>query len=513
MPSPKNKPSVKNSRTDWLTSFLRWVWWPVVTLVVAVYGYTLWVFLANAGDSLIVIAPQDQVASFAESIAALGMDAGTFLFLFLLPEIIVAIVFVVVGLLIRLRSQRDWFGLFTSLWMLFFGLSATSTFTDFYVPPSLYPLIYFGIYFAYFGVVLFLLTYPDGKFQPRWIVAVLVSWAIFILATLVGTWWDWNGPQGALVLVPLMGFMLYAQVYRFRKVSTTAQREQTKWLIFALIANLVIVLVTGLTAPAPDAGGSAAAVYSLAANAFEYFGNLLFVLAVGIAILRYRLWDIEVVVNRALIYAPLSLILAGIFAVSAVLINESTQQLFGAEDASTSAVVSALVVATVFTPLRGRIEKWINRNLYADNSNLARDLVELSPDMRNLLSQKELAHVVAERVSKLLDSKAVGFYERAGSAYRLLAAAKGDQELSAPSISKKEQSSLEAGRVLGTSVSGLTIPLYVPRLRSKEVVGVMQVGLRKNGRGYSSDDKRALVELGGEVGTALYAVKLRTRKR
>lgn len=80
-------------------------------------------------------------------------------------------------------------------------------------------------------------------------------------------------------------------------------------------------------------------------------------------------------------------------------------------------------------------------------------------------------------------------------------------------MSDKAYKDLAAGKVVSEQSSRLLVPLYVPRLRSKQLVGVLAVGMRKNGRGYSSDDKRALAELGGEVGIAIYAVQLRTRKR
>ena len=80
-------------------------------------------------------------------------------------------------------------------------------------------------------------------------------------------------------------------------------------------------------------------------------------------------------------------------------------------------------------------------------------------------------------------------------------------------LSKKMKITLEAGQVLIQGPFQLMVPLYVPRLRSKELVGLLGIGLRKDGRGYSSDDKRALVELGGEVGIAIYAAQLRTKKK
>jgi len=304
--------------------------------------------------------------------------------------------------------------------------------------------------------------------------------------------------------------------FNHRKVSTPAQREQTKWLIVALALNVLLVIGTSIAqyAASESSAGDNVAFYLLIANAFEFLGNLLLVLSVGIAILRYRLWDIDVVVNRTLIYGPLSLILAAIFAVSVALINQSTRQLFGTEATTTAAVVSAVIVALFFQPVRARIEKWINKRVYPEN-NLARELVELSPDIRNLLSLQEIARIVAQRVTRVLNSREGAVYLATGGNSYTLAAASQARPSSASRLkpTAKMQADLSAGRVVSSDKIHLLVPLYVPRLRSKELVGLLTISERKDGRGYSSDDRRALVDLGGEVGTAIYAGQLRMKNK
>lgn len=100
-----------------------------------------------------------------------------------------------------------------------------------------------------------------------------------------------------------------------------------------------------------------------------------------------------------------------------------------------------------------------------------------------------------------------------GHSYRLAAAPSASNGSRTLKLTAKAQTELEKGKVLSQEPFNLLVPLYVPRLREKEVVGVLGIGLRKNGRGYSTDDRRALVELGGEVGTAIYAAQLRVKKK
>jgi hypothetical protein len=516
----ESMPKIKSTQRisdNWLITLLRWLWWPVVLACLAISTVGLISILQaedSGGDVLSVMGMGDLTENLIPALAEQGWSVQTFVNAALIPEIIAALGFLVVGFLIYLRRRDTWFGLFASLWMITFGLVDSSMFSEVGSGPLI--AAYFVLVpFAYIGAIVFLLTYPDGIFQPRWSRYIAVLWLIFVLSTILSEWFVWTQEASALMVVPVLATVLYSQIYRYRKVSTPTQREQTKWLLVAIALLAITLALSGLSSSAATAAESSSEFIFLLllSNTLVSLGNLGLVVAVGIAILRYRLWDIEVVVNRALIYGPLSLILAAIFAVSAVLINESTQQLFGAEDASTSAVISALVVATVFTPLRTRIEKWINTRLYADNTNLKREFVELSPGLREHLSQKELAAVVTDRIIGLLRTKEAELYLAGqGSKFAQIAASgKSLKGLSRFAVSDKAGKDLIAGKAASDGTQ-LLIPLYIPRLRTKELVGVLRIGLRSNGHGYSSDDKRALVELGAEVGTALYAAKLSARK-
>lgn len=496
----------------------RVAWWLVALLAIAAYLVTL----ANAiqqtvtAASLLPFAGNIYAASIGSGIAQLGLTPQQFFLLYLVPEFAATLTFLAVGLLIRTQRPNDWFSLFASLWMIVFGLTTTSTFVLLGSASTLLELLYaLAVLFSYVGIVIFLFAFPDGKFLPYWTRYVALLWSLFVTSSVYSDWFDWNSPLSGLIVVPLLGAMLYSQIYRYRKVSTPAQKEQIKWLIVAIALNVPLVIGTGIAqyAASVSSAGENVAVYLLIANTFEFLGNMLLVLAVGIAILRYRLWDIEVVVNRTLIYAPLSLILVVIFAASVALINQSTRQLLGTEATTTAAVVSAVIVAIFFQPLRARIEKWINKRVYPDN-NLARELIELSPDIRNLLSLQDIASIVAQRVTRVLNSRAGAVYLAAGGGYKLAAVSQGQR--SGASLLKptaKMQAQLGAGRVVTHDKTDLLVPLYVPRLRSKELVGLMTISERKDGRGYSTDDRRALVDLGGEVGTAIYAAQLRSKNK
>jgi hypothetical protein len=454
-------------------------------------------------------------AEVKASLDAAGMSLQAASTLLVVEDLVTAAIFVVFGLLVYARRRADWWSLFVSLWFVVFGVALVTTFGYAlpYLWPSAIPSLYVG--FVWVGFIYFVSVYPTGRFVPGWTRFVFLGFSVLAITSSFGTWFDWESPLAGIVIVSLSVVTLYGQWVRYSKVSTVAQREQSRWLLVAIVATGVYSLLTLLLFPyfSPrEALGMEQIPFLLLSTALYYFTYVLFVVAVGIAILRYRLWDIDVVVNRALIYGPLSIILAVVFAVSVSLINSSTRQLFGAEATATAAVVSALIVATIFQPLRTRIENWINRRVYPETLNLARDFVELSPDIRQLLSVQDLAALVSKRVSKLLNSRVAAVYlsEKAG-----LRLADSSERNSAGrlKLTKKDHGDLEKGKVLSQEPFDLVVPLFIPRLREKELVGVMGVGLRKNGRGYSTDDRKALLELGGEIGTAIYAAQLRAKKK
>ena len=110
-----------------------------------------------------------------------------------------------------------------------------------------------------------------------------------------------------------MGSIIGAQIYRYRRVSTWAERQQTKWVVLGMIAGVLVgVLYFGPPQVFPTLGQPGSLYVVLARPSF----TLLFLFApisIGIALLRYHLWDIDVIINRTLVYGSLSAILAAIY--------------------------------------------------------------------------------------------------------------------------------------------------------------------------------------------------------
>ena len=159
----------------------------------------------------------------------------------------------------------------------------------------------------------FLVSFPDGRFVPRW--SWLIGFTPFVQAIffiIPGRFniLSWPTPLILIELALAYGSPVAIQVYRYRRIYTQAQRQQTKWVVFGLTCFLVLFLLTivmdGLI-PTVDVVGSL--VY-LANTSLAQLALLLIPLSVTIAILRSRLWDIDVIIRRTLVYSTLTVILA-----------------------------------------------------------------------------------------------------------------------------------------------------------------------------------------------------------
>jgi hypothetical protein len=132
----------------------------------------------------------------------------------------------------------------------------------------------------------------------------------------------------------------------------------------------------------------------------NFFPGLLYVsipLSVGVAILRYRLWDIDTIINKALVYSLLTGLLGALYA-GLIIGLEHLVALFGGTAAQNpvALVVSTLAIAALFTPARRRIQNFIDRRFYRRKYDAARTLAAFSATLRNEVDLEQLrAHLLA----------------------------------------------------------------------------------------------------------------------
>lgn len=181
----------------------------------------------------------------------------------------------------------------------------------------------------------------------------------------------WLGGIAALPSAALLLLSLVAMAQRFRR-SRGDERQQMKWFTYSAAFMVVFLLSTDLFA------GNFGNVLGAG-----YFVTLaLMPVAIGIAVLKYRLWDIDVLINRTLVYLSVTLSL-GAFYLAGVIAMQSVFRGVTGQSSDLAIAVVTLVVAALFNPWRRRLQTWIDQRFYRRKYDATRTLAALGARLRN----------------------------------------------------------------------------------------------------------------------------------
>jgi hypothetical protein len=255
------------------------------------------------------------------------------------------------------------------------------------------------------GTYVFLL-FPDGRLPSRrwrplaWICGVVIASVGIGVAFGPGPLQDLGGIQNPFVvlrpwmmpafwaILPLLPLCMLASalslVMRYRH-SGGVERQQIKWIAFSASVVAVVYLIAmiaSLVFPA-DSWSTVGPVWWL--NLLTYAALLSFVaipIAVGIAVLKYRLYDIDVIINRALVYGSLTAMLVALYFGGIVVLQRLFVLLTG-QQSTLAVVASTLLIAALFTPLRRRIQSFIDRRFYRNKYDARKTLEAFSARLRD----------------------------------------------------------------------------------------------------------------------------------
>jgi hypothetical protein len=191
----------------------------------------------------------------------------------------------------------------------------------------------------------------------------------------------------ALPLLPLcMVASVLSLVLRYRR-SRGEERQQIKWIAFAASFVGLLYLIAMVCAFIFPSGSWFQAGSPLWLDLLGYAALISFTLvpiAVGFAVLRYRLYEIDIIINRTLVYGSLSAMLVALYFGGVAMTQAIIQALTGREDLPQLAIAaSTLVIAALFNPLRRRIQSFIDRRFYRSKYDAAKTLEAFSAKMRD----------------------------------------------------------------------------------------------------------------------------------
>jgi hypothetical protein len=211
-----------------------------------------------------------------------------------------------------------------------------------------------------------------------------------------------NGILPILVLPFLiLALLCVAALFVRYRHSTLVVKEQIKWLLYAcslFIASYIPFFIT--------AGWNSSSLLDLLIT----FALMLIPISIGIAILRYRLWDIDVVIRKTLVYTALTILLALVFFGGVALLQQVVGRFSGTEDSPVVIVISTLLIAALFSPLRRRIQDFIDRRFYRQKYNAEQALVAFAETARNETDLDALTGKLVEVVSQTMQPELVSLW-------------------------------------------------------------------------------------------------------
>jgi len=357
-------------------------------------------------------------AENARELGELGLAVDLFAAYFVALEIAFVVVSAAIGTAIFWRKSDDRMALLVSLMLFTLGAAFT-------VP---YPLLDVSLVWkasaetvSFVGsasTILFLYLFPDGHFVPRWsrwlamaVIGVTVA-ATFFYEPLLSLF-RYPYSTAAWVGVVFAGTILFAQIYRYRRMSDPSLRQQTKWVVFGIVAALgggFALLVLDLVVPR-------GVLASLVGTTAFFLLGLLIPVSIAVAVLRNHLYDIDLIINRTLVYGSLTLMLALLYFGGVTVTQALFTVLTGQEEQPQLViVVSTLVIAALFTPLRRRIQSFIDRSFYRRKYDARKTLEGLSTKLRDETDLEALSNDLVGVVTETMQPSHVSLWLRTETA-------------------------------------------------------------------------------------------------
>ena len=460
---------------NWLI-LARAVWIAITALTVLLFAITIpltFVQLQTVCQSAGCLTPV-----LVRDLHVLGLTPIFFALYILALQLIFTLTSMVIGIVIFWRKFDDGMALFVSLSLVTFGVATFSGTLDYSAGGFLVwqLLVLFLLFFGNISPIIFFYIFPDGRFVPRWTRVVAVVIIVVGLCRFFFTntpFYQWFSPYGFALFILSLAIGVFAQIYRYFRVSGAVQRQQTKWVVFgitiAAVGSQLSQLVLPLL-PLPPI------TLALVANTIYYLSLLFLPLTFGIAILRYRLWEINILINRTLVYALLTLCVVCLY----ILIVGSLGVVFQTRGNLLISLIATGLVAVLFQPLRARLQRSVNRLIYGDRDDPYAVLSRLGQRIEVTLAPEAVLPTIVETVAQAL-------------------------KLPYAAITVKRDEEFMIAAFYGAKSSDL---MHIPLIYQAEQVGELLLAPRAPGEAFTAADKRLLNDLAHEVGVAVHAVRL-----
>jgi hypothetical protein len=321
-----------------------------------------------------------------------------------------------VGLIIFWRKSDDWVALVLAGSLMTVLLEG--------ILPSGFLLILTNILFAA-GIALFIVlpfVFPNGRFVPhqfRWVIVTLI--VIYSIGYIFFT----NVPAFSTIstVISLLWILMtfVAIPYRYFRVSNAVERQQTKWVAIGLLAMMVTAsYYTIFIAFYPPSQPSQARVVANLINLPLYvLGYGFCSVSILMAMLRYRLWDVDIIIRRTLQYGLISTTLALVYFGSVVVVQTIVNGISGNTQSSQLTIaLSTLLIAALFNPIRRRIQGFVDRRFFRRKYDAAQMLAQFAVAARDEVDMEHLSAALLDVVEQTMQPKQTSLWLRTSKGFK-----------------------------------------------------------------------------------------------
>jgi signal transduction histidine kinase len=371
-------------------------------------------------------------------------------------------------------------------------------------------LWFFGIGFVIFVLLLFPTgSLPSRRWRPvAWAAAAAIAaWVLgnafapvplaagspnpIGVAGPAGHVFQFLGGAGALLIVATGLAAIVSLVFRYRRAGTV-EREQLKWLVYA--GGLIVAAVLAATPIEQIIGPGSDAANNLQ-NAISSGAVALVPIAIGIAIFRYHLYDIDVVINKTLVYGSLAVFITGVYI--AIVVGAGSLVQHGARPSLGLSIAATAVVAVAFQPVRGRVQRLANRLVYGPRASPYEVLAEFAGHMAGTYAAEDLLPRMARILAEGTGAGRADIWLKDQDTFR-------DEATWPPGAPR-----WPAARVTATGGPALAgADRVLPVRYQGEVLGALSVAKRP-GEALNPTEDRLLADLAGPAGRVLKNAGLR----
>jgi hypothetical protein len=218
-------------------------------------------------------------------------------------------------------------------------------------------------------------------------------------------------PAILLFLVLWISVGVYAQIFRYRQHASQTQRQQTKWIVFGFSVTLIVIILVGTLARLflHDTGTPSGMLMLLIGISIALIALSITPVTVMVSILQYRLWDIDLIIRRTLSYAIMSGLL-GLVYFGGVVGLQAIFSMLTEQNSTISIILSTLAIAALFTPMRLRVQEFIDRRFYRKKYDSEQTLAQFAAAARDEVDMERLTRALLGVVEETMQPERVSLW-------------------------------------------------------------------------------------------------------